>query len=153
MPHHIEPRLEAGMSFKEWESVVNIIAALVIGAWVIFEALTNPPASIAVVASRLLWAILFGVLFTIAAMIAMSILVSIARREQFRDEKADERDRLVSLRAMRNGYVIASIAGIACLFTLAFGTNPAEAAYVLFGGLLLAGLVDAASRLVYYRIG
>lgn len=141
------------MSFKEWESVVNIIAAIVIGAWVVFEALTSPPASIAVVAGRLLWAILFGVLFTIAAMIAMSILVSIARREEFKDEKADERDKLVSLRAMRNGYVVASIAGIACLFTLAFGTNPAEAAYVLFGGLLLAGLVDAASRLVYYRIG
>ena len=141
------------MSFKEWESVVNIIAAIVIGAWVVFEALTSPPASIAVVASRLLWAILFGVLFTIAAMIAMSILVSIARREEFKDEKADERDKLVSLRAMRNGYVIASLAGIASLFTLAFSANPAQAAYILFFGLMLAGVVDSVSRLVYYRIG
>jgi hypothetical protein len=141
------------MSYKEWEAVVNIIAAIVIGAWVIFEALANPSATVAAVAGRLLWAILYGVLFTIAAMIVMSILVSIARREGFRDEKADERDKLVGLRAMRNGYVIASIAGVASLFTLTFSANPAEAAYVLFFGLMLAGVVDAASRLVYYRIG
>lgn len=141
------------MSYKEWEAVVNIIAALVIGAWVLFEALTNPPVTVEAAAGRLLWAILFGVLFTIAAMITMSILVSIARREEFRDEKADERDKLVGLRAMRNGYVVASIAGIACLLTLAFSANPAEAAYILFFGLMLAGVVDAASRLIYYRIG
>ena len=68
-------------------------------------------------------------------------------------EKADERDKLVSLRAMRNGYVIASLAGIASLFTLAFSANPAQAAYILFFGLMLAGVVDSVSRLVYYRIG
>ncbi|WP_439602190.1 hypothetical protein [Devosia sp.] len=141
------------MSFKEWEAVVNIIAALAIGAWVIFEALTNPPVTVEAVAGRLLWAILFGVLFTIAAMIVMSILVSIARREEFKDEKADERDKLVALRAMRNGYIVASVAGIASLLTLAFSADPARAAYVLFGGLMLAGIIDAGSRLVYYRIG
>jgi hypothetical protein len=141
------------MSFKEWEAVVNIIAAIVIGAWVIFDALINPAPAIAAVAGRLLWAILCGVLFTIAAMIVMSILVSIARREQFKDEKADERDKLVGLRAMRNGYVVASIAGVTSLIYLAFGFNAAEAAYALFFGLMLAGVVDAASRLVYYRIG
>lgn len=141
------------MSYKEWEAVVNIIAALVIGAWVIFEALTNPPATVAAVAGRLLWAILYVVLFNIAAMIVMSILVSIARREEFKDEKADERDKAVGMKGMRNAYLVASIAGVASLFTLAFGADPAEAAYVLFGGLMLAGVVDAASRLVYYRIG
>jgi hypothetical protein len=141
------------MSYKEWEAVVNIIAAIVIGAWVLFEALTNPAPSISAAAGRLLWAIFYGVLFTIGAMIVMSILVSIARREQFRDEKADERDKLVSLRAMRNGYVVASIAGVTCLLYLAFGSNAAEAAYALFFGLMLAGIVDSASRLLYYRIG
>ena len=141
------------MSYKEWEAVVGVIASIVIAAWVIFEALTNPPATVVTVASRLLWAILYGVLFNIAAMIVTAILVSIARRSEFKDEKADERDKAVGLRAMRNGYVIASITGIATLFYLAFGADPSEAAYVLFGGLMLAGLVDSASRLIYYRIG
>jgi hypothetical protein len=83
----------------------------------------------------------------------MSILVSIARREEFKDERADERDQAVGLRGMRNAYFVASIAGVVTLFCLAFGVNPGGAAYALFGGLMLAGVVDAASRLVYYRIG
>lgn len=141
------------MSFKEWEAAVNIIAAIVIGAWVIFEAATSPVGSVAAVAGRLLWAILYVVIFNIAAMIVVSILVSIARREEFKDERADERDKLVGMRGMRNGYFVASIAGVISLFYLAFGANPADAAYALFGGLMLAGVVDAASRLVYYRIG
>jgi len=141
------------MSYKEWEAVVNILGALVIGAWVIFEALVNPAPSVSAVASRLLWAILYVVLFNIAAMIVMSILVSIARREEFKDEKADERDKTVSTRGMRNAYFVASIAGVTSLFYLAFGADPAEAAYALFAGLMLAGVVDAISRLVYYRIG
>ena len=141
------------MSFKEWEAVVSIIAASLIGAWVVFEALTNPPATVAAVASRLLWAILYGVLINIAAMIVTAIFVSIARRAEFKDEAADERDKAVGMRAMRNGYVVASIAGIVSLFYLAFGFDPSVAAYVLFGGLMLAGVVDSASRLIYYRIG
>jgi len=141
------------MSYKEWEAVVSVIAAIVIGAWVIFEALTNPPATVAAVAGRLLWAILYGVLFNIAAMIVTTILVSAARRAEFKDEAADERDKAVGMKGMRNGYVVASIAGIASLFYLAFGADPSVAAYVLFGGLMLAGVVDSVSRLIYYRIG
>lgn len=141
------------MSYKEWEAVVSIIAAIVISAWVIFEALTNPPPTVTAVAGRLLWAILYGVLFNIAAIILTAILVSIARRAEFKDEKADERDKAVGMKGMRNGYVVASIGGIASLFYLAFGADPAMAAYVLFGGMMLAGVVDSMSRLVYYRIG
>ena len=144
---------EAEMSYKEWEAVVNILGAIVIGAWVIFEAVTDPASSVAEVAARLLWAILFVVLFNIAAMIVMTILVSIARREEFKDERADERDNAVTLKSMRNGYIVASIVGAASLFPLAWGYDPAVAAYALFGGLMLAGVIDAVSRLVYYRIG
>ncbi|WP_423067436.1 hypothetical protein [Devosia sp. CN2-171] len=141
------------MTYKEWEAVVNILGAVVIGAWVIFEAVTSPAGSVAEVAARLLWAILFVVLFNIIAMIIMTILVSIARREEFKDERADERDRAVGLKGMRNAYVVASVLGAVSLFPLAWGYDPAVTIYVLFGGLMLAGVVDAASRLVYYRIG
>jgi hypothetical protein len=144
---------EAEMTYKEWEAVVNILGAVVIGAWVIFEAVSDPATSVAEAAARLLWAILFVVLFNIAAMIVMTILVSIARGQEFKDERADERDRAVSLKGMRNGYVVASTIGALSLFPLAWGYDPAVAVYVLFGGLMLAGVVDAASRLVYYRIG
>lgn len=144
---------EAEMTYKEWEAVVQIAGAAVIGAWVLFEAVTSPASSVAEVAARLLWAILFVVLFNIAAIIVITILVSIARREEFKDEKADERDKAVGSKGMRNAYLVASIAGVASLFPLALGYDPVVTAYVLFGGLMLAGVADAASRLVYYRIG
>ena len=141
------------MTYKEWEAVLNILSAVVISAWVIFEATTNPATSVAEAAARLLWAILFAVLFNIAAMIVMTILVSIATRKEFKDERADERDKLVSLKSMRNGYVVASVAGTLSLFPLAWGYDPTAMVYLLFSGLMLAGVVDAVSRLVYYRIG
>ena len=141
------------MTYKEFEAVVQIAGAAVIGAWVTFEAVTDPATSVAEAAARLLWDILFVVLFNIAAVIVVTILVSIARREEFKDEKADDRDAAVGTKGMRNAYLVASIAGAASLFPLAWGADPAVAAYVLFGGLMLAGVVDAVSRLVYYRIG
>jgi hypothetical protein len=141
------------VTYKEFEAVVQIAGAAVIGAWVSFETVTDPATSVAEAAARLLWAILFVVLFNIAAIIVITILVSIARREEFKDEKADERDAAVGTKGMRNAYFVASIAGVASLFPLAWGVDPAVAAYVLFGGLMLAGVVDAVSRLVYYRIG
>lgn len=141
------------MTYKEWEAVVQIASAAVIGAWVSFEAVTDPATSVAEAAGRLLWAILFVVLFNIAAIIVITILVSIARREEFKDEKADERDRAVGTKGMRNAYLVASIGGVASLFALAWGYDPSVAAYIVFGGLMLAGVVDAISRLVYYRIG
>ena len=141
------------MTYKEWEAVVNVLGAVVVGSWVALEALANPATTVAEVAARLLWAILFVVLFNIAAMIVVAILVSIARRAEFEDEPADERDAAIGMKGLRNGYIIASIAGAGSLFPLALGYEPSVAAYLLFGGLMLAGVVDAVSRLVYYRIG
>jgi hypothetical protein len=141
------------MSYKEWNAVVSIAGGVVISAWVLLDALGNPPAGVADAAARLLWAILYVIIFNIVVIIIVTILVSIARREEFKDERDDERDIAINARGMRNGFVIASLAGLACLFVLAFGYDPTAAAYALFGGLMLAGIADAASRLVYYRIG
>jgi hypothetical protein len=48
---------------------------------------------------------------------------------------------------------VASLAGLAALIVWALGYEVTTGVYVLFGGLMLAGAVDAGSRLVYYRIG
>lgn len=141
------------MTFKEWNAVIMIAGAAIIGAWVIFEATTNPAVGAAAIAGRLVWAIGFNIILNIVLVIALAIGVSIARREEFKDERADERDRSVNARSMRNGYFVASIAGLVCLVVFAMGADPGLALYTLFGGLMLAGVADAASRLVYYRLG
>jgi hypothetical protein len=99
------------------------------------------------------WAIGFTVLFNIVAVIGMTIAVSIARRQEFRDERADERDRSIAAKSMRNAYFVGSVTGLAALLIFASAADPSLAIYMLFAGMLLAGAVDAASRLVYYWIG
>lgn len=141
------------MTFKEWNAVIMIATSAIIAAWVVFESLSNPAVGLAAVAGRLVWAIGLSILLNILLVIGMAIAVSIARREEFKDERADERDRAVNDRSMRNGYFVASITGLVCLVVLAAGADPALAIYTLFGGLMLAGVADAASRLVYYRLG
>ena len=141
------------MTFKEWNAVIMIAVSVVVAVWVAFEAITNPAIGVAAVAARLVWAIVFNIVLNIVAIIVMSIVVSVARREEFKDERADERDVAVGAKAMRNGYFLASIAGLICLILLATGTDPGLAIYALFGGLMLAGVADAASRLLYYRVG
>ena len=141
------------MTFKEMNAGVMLLSAVVISAWVLMGALGDPGASVPEVATRLGWAMVASVVFNIVAMIVFAILVSIVQGQELKDERADERDHAVSARAMRNGYVVASAGGAVAIFLWAFGFDFAVGIYVLFGGLMLAGATDAASRLYYYRVG
>lgn len=141
------------MTFKEMNAAVMLLGTVVISAWVLTGAIGDPTLTLSAVATRLCWAILASIVFNIVASIVFTILISIAQGREFRDEVADERDRLVAAKAMRNAYVVASLAGLAALIVWALGYEVTTGVYVLFGGLMLAGAVDAGSQLVYYRIG
>ena len=141
------------MTYKEMNAAVMLLGAVVISVWVLTGAIGDPTLTLSTVATRLCWAILASIVFNIAAIIVFTILISIAQGREFKDEAADERDRLVGAKAMRNAYVVASLAGLAALTVWALGYEAAAGVYVLFGGLMLAGAVDAGSQLVYYRFG
>lgn len=141
------------MTFKEMSAAVMLLGVVVVSAWVLREALGDPGATLQAVATRLCWAIGALIVFNIVAIIIFAILVSIAQGREIQDERADERDHAVGAKAMRNAYVVASLAGLASLIVWALGYEATTGAYALYGGLMLAGAVDGASRLVYYRIG
>lgn len=141
------------MTFKEMSAGVMLLGALVISGWVLREMIASPAMTLAEVATKLCWAIGASIVFNVVAVIVFTILVSIAQGGEMKDEKADERDWAIGAKAMRNAYVVASLAGLAALIVWALGQEATTGAYVLFGGLMLAGATDAASRLVYYRIG
>jgi len=143
------------MSFKEWEAAIQIASALVVTIWLVADA-TGPgigDGTVASVAMRLLWAIGAVIVFNIVVIIVVAIFVSIARREEFKDEKADERDRAINASSSRNGYIVTSLGALAGLIGLAFGIDPVLGAYTLFGAPMLGGVVAAASQLYYYRVG
>lgn len=143
------------MTFKEWTAVIQLAGLALIAAWLAFDIAGNPAAyaTINAAAGRLVWAIVAVIAFNIVATIVVTILVSIARREELKDEKADERDRFVNARSSRNGYVVTSTGAALSLLALAFGADPVLGAFALFGAPMLGGTVDAISQLIYYRLG
>ena len=142
------------MSFKEWTAVVQIVGVILILGWVVLDALGGGALQpLQAVATKLAWAIGAVIVFNIAAIIVVAILVSIARREELKDEKADERDKSVAARSSRNGYMVCSIGAAAALIMVAFGLDPVIAIYALFVAPMLGGATDAVSQLVYYRLG
>jgi hypothetical protein len=142
------------MTFKEWNAAATMLSSIAIAAWVGWDLLTSGPAtSLAGAASDMLWAIGASILVSIVAIIVTTILVSIVQRAELRDERSDERDRLVNGKAMRNGYLVLSVGVLAVLIIMAAGLAPELAPYTLFGVALLAGTVTSASELIYYRIG
>jgi hypothetical protein len=143
------------MTYKEANAGVMLVSQVLIAAWLWRDTTTNPAAyeTLTSTAGKLLWAIGIAVIFNIIAIIIVAIIGSIVTREEFKDERDDERDRSVNTRSMRNAYVVASIGGLAILILMASNAGPITAAFVLFGVLMAAGATDAASRLVYYRLG
>lgn len=141
------------MTYKELNAAVMILSGAGIAAWVAWQAVNDPAPDLVSVAWRLLYAIGFTILINIACMIIATIAVSIARREELKDERADERDRAINDRSMRNSYFALSVGGLGVIVAMALGQGPIVAAYGLFAVLLIGGLIDPISRLVYYRIG
>lgn len=143
------------MTFKQMTAWIQIVAAVIVGVWLLQDVLQPGafPETIGEAAKRLLWALLFIIGFNILASIVLAIVVSIVQREELKDEWADERDKTVNARAGRNAYYVLSILGACTLLFLALGGDPAGAAYMLFAALMVAGATDAASRLLYYRLG
>ena len=143
------------MSFKQWNAVIMLAGVVAIAIWLVADITGGAAqAGVAAVATRLLWAGLIMIGFNIAAAIGTAIVGSIVTRKEFKDERADERDKAVYAKSMRNAYFVVSVGGIATLLLLlALGTNPVAAAYAVFISGLLAGGAGALSQLVYYRIG
>lgn len=141
------------MTYKEMNAAVMLVNAVVVSICVLMTAVGMPEASVAEVAQLLCWAILAAIVLNIVAVIVFTILMSIAQGSELKDERSDERDHAVHAKAMRNAYFAASIGGALALVVWAMGGEVALGVYVLFGGLMLAGAIDGASRLFYYRIG
>jgi hypothetical protein len=141
------------MTYKEMNAAVMLINAVVVSVWLAVQALGAPVRSVAEVAQLMCWAIAISIVLNIVAVIVFTVLISIAQGDPLKHERSDERDHVVAAKAMRNAYIVASVGGLISLIVLAMGYEVAAGLYVLFGGLMLAGAIDGASRLVYYRVG
>ena len=140
------------MSTKEIQAWVQVLGALVISGLVALQVNAAGFApTISAAAWQMLWAILYSIGLSIVAVIVGVILVSIAQREEVKDERADERDRMINRQSMANAYFTLSIGVLGVLFWQAFGLEGEKVPYALFGISMLAGLVSGATQIVLYR--
>lgn len=142
------------MTQKELEAWVMVLSTIVISGWVASDALGNGvPADVSGAAWKMVWAIGYSVLFNIIAVIVGHIVFAIITGgSEMSDERADERDRLINGKAMRNGYFVLSIGVLGVLIWQALGLPAELGPYALFGISMLAGGIFAASQILYYRI-
>ena len=142
------------MTQRELEAWVMVLGAIVISGWVWWDSSRNGvPGDLSGAAWKMVWAVGYTIVFNIIAMIVGNILFAIVTGgRELADEKADERDRLINSKAMRNGYFVMSIGVLGVLIWQGLGLPPTLGPYALFGICMLAGAIYAASQLVYYRI-
>lgn len=142
------------MSHKEMIAGIQLAGQVLVGVWLVYDVMTGGlvGATVMSVAVKLLWAIGAVIGFTIVATIIMTILVSVARREEFKDEPADERDLLIEAKSQKWSAYATSIVAALALLPLAFGAEATFAVYALFLAPMIGGTVNAIYQLYYYRI-
>jgi hypothetical protein len=141
------------MSTKEIEGWVTVLSAIVISWWLWSKtAAAGLPESASGAAWEVLWTIGYVIAFNIAAMIVGVIVVSIAQREEVKDERADERDRLIGGKSHAVAYFVLSIGVLGVLIWQAIGLADNLTPYALFAVSMLAGVASAIAKLVLYRV-
>ncbi len=142
------------MTNKEISAAVMVLSVIVITAYVAYDTMVGgAPASLPIAAWKMLWAIGYSIAFNIVAVIIGVIVISIIQREGVADERADERDRLIDGKSVRNAYLVLSIGVLGVLIWQALGLDTIWGPYALFGVSMLAAGIYSGSQLVYYRIG
>ncbi|HZY69283.1 MAG TPA: hypothetical protein VFE52_11880 [Devosia sp.] len=143
------------MSQRELEAVVMVLSAVVISAWVGWDAAGGGvPATLSAAAWKMVWAVGYSIGFNILAVIVGHIVFAIVTNGgKVDDERADERDRMIAARSMRNAYFVLSIGVAGVLIWQALGLPAELGPYALFGISQLAGGAFALSQIIYYRVG
>lgn len=105
-----------------------------------------------------------GIMIIIQILFHIFFSVGVAIKNQTKTDKEveriisatvveDERDKLISLKSMHVGYIVAGLGFVACLVMLAMGSVPALALNVLLGSFCAASLVEGIVSIALYERG
>lgn len=164
------------MSYQEKRTVTSIFSGiLILTAYCIYafsptRLAALPAGDLKPWASTMLIFIAIGIGATIVIQIVFHILLSIALAVQTKienmqsDDKEiertinremieDERDKQITLKSMRIGFIIAGIGFVAALLSLVFSYSPIVMLNILYLSFSVGSLLEGAGQLYYYRRG
>ncbi|MCX7749635.1 MAG: hypothetical protein N2645_22500 [Clostridia bacterium] len=164
------------MSYQEKKTIVSIITGLfILGAYCVYTFGRYQSGAIATDdmkfwAGTMLMFIGIGIAAAIVIQIVFHILlsISIAVQEKVRNGKCDsmeiektleaeivtdEMDKLIELKSMRIGFVVAGIGFVAALVSVVLNYSPAVMINIMFISFNIGSLLEGFTQLYFYRRG
>jgi hypothetical protein len=168
------------MSYQETRTSATILSgALILAAYCIYafnpsRLAALPPGDLKSWAITMLIFIAISVGLTIVIQIIFHVLfsISLAVRSQIENQQSDgkdiertinrtinremvedERDKQITLKSMRFGFIVAGIGFVGALLSLVFNYPPAVMLNILFLSFFVGSLLEGAGQLYYYRRG
>ena len=117
------------MSFREKSAWITLITLVIV-----FEAL-----------------VLATITFVVVVVVAHVIVAVRAPREA--SAPADERERLIGLKATRIGAYVYAALSLSSIFLIHHGANEIGLAYLVLSSFVIAEIVSCVARIVYHRRG
>jgi hypothetical protein len=141
------------MSFREKSAWITLITLVLVSVlWTTHFPWAGPftlaPASNPFVFDTLFLAV---VSFVVIEIVAHVIVALRAPREA--SARADERERLIGLKATRLGAYVYAILSLSSIFLIHLGANEIGLAYFVLFSFVIAEIVNYTARIVYYRRG
>jgi uncharacterized membrane protein len=147
------------MSYQEKQNIVNILSGLLItGFYALIILQRHQEGRFNLTEDFDIWGVIFliYIIVSVIARIIIQIVFHIINAIATREEKvpvADERDKLISLKATRNSYYVFSGGFVLSVISLAIGM-PVYGIFIAFVVTgLLAEITDNVSQIFYYRKG
>jgi hypothetical protein len=139
------------MSFREKSAWITLIALVVATLFAVTH--LPSPWSLAPAPSATTLHVVGGaiVAFIVIEIIAHVIVAARAPREA--NAPADERERLIGLKATRLAAYVYAILTLSAIFLIHFGANAIGLSLLILLSFVIAEIVNYAVRIVYYRRG
>jgi hypothetical protein len=173
---YIVRKRENTMSYQEKRTIVSTLTGLaILAAYGIYASNQHRTGAIAPTDLKS-WAVMIlifigiGVVASIIIQIVYHILlsISVAIQRKIENESTDdaqiersiqaqmvedEMDKLIELKSMRIGFILAGAGFVAAFISLALGYPPVVMINILFISFLCSGLLEGIAQLYYYRRG
>jgi len=147
------------MSYQEKNITVSLMSSVLILGFYLLNLLPmyqegnlNAPRVFSLWATVILTAIVATIVASILAHIMLSIVQAIkTRTEESESFIADERDKLIELKGMRNSHIVFSLGTLLSMLTFVFGQPPLVMFSLLIFFTIAASIVGDLSQLYFYR--
>jgi hypothetical protein len=141
------------MSFREKSAWITLLTLLFVSAlWAAHfpwgRPFTLAPGPNAIVFHSL---VLATVSFVVIVVVAHVVVAIRAPREA--SARADERERLIGLKATRLGAYVYATLSLSSIFLIHLGANAIGVAYFVLASFVVAEIVSCVARIVYHRRG